>query len=52
VADLIERLIQKTEKDKEAKTETVIEKKEQITIVPDPNTFRLLFMPVRKTRSG
>lgn len=42
VADLIERLIQKTTEDKEVKTEKVEEKKEQITIVPDPNTFSLI----------
>jgi len=50
VADLMERLIQKTKEDKEAKTETVIEKKEQITIVPDPNTFSLVVYASQKNQ--
>jgi type II secretory pathway component GspD/PulD (secretin) len=43
VASILGQLIQETEKDKEDKIETVINnKKQKITIVPDPNTFSLI----------
>lgn len=42
VENLLEQLIQETVKDKEGKIEKVIERQEQITIVPDPNTFSLI----------
>jgi len=42
VENLLEQLIQETVKDKEGKIEKVIEREEQITIVPDPNTFSLI----------
>lgn len=48
VADLLEKLIQETAKDKEDKIEKVTEKKEQITIVPDPNTFSLIVYASKK----
>lgn len=50
VADLIERLIQRTTEDKETKTEKILEKKEQITIVPDPNTFSLIAYASKKNQ--
>ena len=50
LADLLEQLIQGTVKDKEGKIERVIKKEEQITIVPDPNTFSLIVYASRKNQ--
>jgi len=50
VADLLKQLIQETEKDKEGKIEKVIKKEEQITIVPDPNTFSLIVYANKKNQ--
>ena len=50
VADLLEQLIGETLKDKEGKIERVIKKEEQITIVPDPNTFSLIVYASRKNQ--
>lgn len=48
VADLLEQLIHGTAKDKEDKIEKIIKKEEQITIVPDPNTFSLIVYASKK----
>jgi len=51
VADLLERLITKTTKDEEGKVQQVTaEESEQITIVPDPNTFSLIVYASRKNQ--
>lgn len=50
VANLLEQLIQETAKDKEDKIEKVTKKKEQITIVPDPNTFSLIIYASKKNQ--
>ena len=50
VADLLERLIHKTTKDKDGKIQEVTRKEEQITIVPDPNTFSLIVYASRKNQ--
>ena len=50
MADLLKQLIQETEKDKEGKIEKVIKKEEQITIVPDPNTFSLIVYANKKNQ--
>lgn len=42
VADILQQLIQETVIDKKGKIEEVIDRQEQITIVPDPNTFSLI----------
>ncbi|MBP8302870.1 MAG: hypothetical protein KBE04_01935, partial [Phycisphaerae bacterium] len=43
MAEIIEKLIQETLQDKEGKIEQVVKKiEEEITIVPDPNTFSLV----------
>ena len=42
VADILQQLIQEETVDKEGKIERPIKKEEQITIVPDPNTFSLV----------
>ncbi len=42
LASLLERLIVETTKDKDGKIEKVAKTSEQITIVPDPNTFSLI----------
>jgi len=47
VAGLLERLVQETV-NKEGKTENPIKNREQITIVPDPNTFSLIVHASRK----
>ena len=50
VADLLERLIHKTTKDEEGKVQEVTREEEQITIVPDPNTFSLIVYASRKNQ--
>jgi general secretion pathway protein D len=51
LAEVLEKLIQETVLDKEGKIETVIKKKEeQITIVPDPNTFSLIVYASKKNQ--
>jgi len=50
VADLLERLIHKTAKDEEGKIQEVMRTDEQITIVPDPNTFSLIVYASRKNQ--
>ncbi len=50
VADLLEQVIYGTAKDKEDKIEKVIKKEEQITIVPDPNTFSLIVYASKKNQ--
>jgi type II secretory pathway component GspD/PulD (secretin) len=50
VADLLEQLIGETGKDKEGKIEKAIKREEQITIVPDPNTFSLIVYASRKNQ--
>jgi type II secretory pathway component GspD/PulD (secretin) len=50
VADLLERLIHKTVKDEEGKIQEITSKEEQITIVPDPNTFSLIVYASRKNQ--
>ncbi len=42
LASLLERLVLDTTKDKDGKIEKVAKRPEQITIVPDPNTFSLI----------
>jgi type II secretory pathway component GspD/PulD (secretin) len=42
LASLLERLIVETSKDKDGKIEKVAKTSDQITIVPDPNTFSLI----------
>ncbi|MFC1636956.1 secretin N-terminal domain-containing protein [Planctomycetota bacterium] len=53
VADILERLIHETTPDKDGKVEKttlLVEKKEQITIVPDPNTFSLIVYASQKNQ--
>jgi len=51
LAEVLEKLIQETVLDKEGKIETVIKKKEeQITIVPDSNTFSLIVYASKKNQ--
>lgn len=51
LAEVLEKLIQETVKDKEGKIEKVIPKQdEQITIVPDPNTFSLVVYATKKNQ--
>jgi len=51
VADLMKQIIQGTvKKDKEGKIEEALKKEEQITIVPDPNTFSLVIYASRKNQ--
>jgi len=50
LADLLKQLIQETAKDKEGKIERIIKRQEQITIVPDPNTFSLIVYASRKNQ--
>jgi len=51
LTEVLEKLIQETVKDKEGKIEKVIPKQdEQITIVPDPNTFSLVVYANKKNQ--
>jgi len=51
LTEVLEKLIQETVKDKEGKIEKVIPKQdEQITIVPDPNTFSLVVYASKKNQ--
>ncbi len=51
LTEVLEKLIQETVKDKEGKIEKVIPKQdEQITIVPDPNTFSLVVYATKKNQ--
>jgi len=51
LATLLERLIQEATRDKDGKIEKVIAKTdEQITIVPDPNTFSLIVYASQKSQ--
>lgn len=50
VADLLERLIRGTARDKKGKIEEATKREEHITIVPDPNTFSLIVYASRKNQ--
>jgi type II secretory pathway component GspD/PulD (secretin) len=51
LAEVLEKLIQETVKDKEGKIEKVIPKQdEQIIVVPDPNTFSLIVYATKKNQ--
>jgi len=50
VADILQQLIQEETIDKEGKIEKPIKKEEQITIVPDPNTFSLVVHANKKNQ--
>ncbi len=51
LASILEPLVQETVLDKEGKIEQVIKKQEdQITIVPDPNTFSLIVYATKKNQ--
>jgi type II secretory pathway component GspD/PulD (secretin) len=50
VADILQRLIQEAVQDKEDKIERVVKREQQITIVPDPNTFSLIVYASRKNQ--
>jgi general secretion pathway protein D len=51
LAGLLERLIQETTKDQDGKIERITSKtQEQITIVPDPNTFSLIVHASQKSQ--
>ena len=51
LASLLERLIQETTQDKDGKIEKITPKtEEQITIVPDPNTFSLIVYASQKNQ--
>jgi len=52
VANILERLIQRTAPDNVGKTDkaALVVKKEQITIVPDPNTFSLIVCASQKNQ--
>ncbi|MHC4426750.1 MAG: secretin N-terminal domain-containing protein [Planctomycetota bacterium] len=51
LSEILEKLIQETVQDKEGKVEKVVRKQdEQITIVPDPNTFSLIVYASKKNQ--
>lgn len=50
VADLLERLVHKTIKDKEGKVQEITGNEDQIIIVPDPNTFSLVVHATQKNQ--
>jgi type II secretory pathway component GspD/PulD (secretin) len=51
LSEVLEKLIQETVQDKEGKVEKVVRKQdEQITIVPDPNTFSLIVYASKKNQ--
>ena len=50
LAEVLESLIQETVEDPEGKIEKVIKKEEEITIVPDPNTYSLIVYASKKNQ--
>ncbi|MCK4515852.1 MAG: hypothetical protein KAU31_11370, partial [Spirochaetaceae bacterium] len=50
LAEVLGNLIQETVQDKEGKIEKVVKKKDEITIVPDPNTYSLIVYASRKNQ--
>ncbi len=50
LAEVLKGLIEETVIDKEGKIERIIKKEEQITIVPDPNTFSLIVYASKKNQ--
>ncbi len=50
LAEVLKGLIEETVTDKEGKIERIIRKEEQITIVPDPNTFSLIVYASKKNQ--
>jgi len=50
LAEILESLIQETVEDKEGKVEKIIKKEEEITIVPDPNTYSLIVYASKKNQ--
>jgi type II secretory pathway component GspD/PulD (secretin) len=50
LAEVVQKFIQETVKDKEAKIEKVVRKEENITIVPDKNTFSIIVYASRKNQ--
>jgi general secretion pathway protein D len=50
LAEVLNGLIEETVTDKEGKIERIVKKEEQITIVPDPNTFSLIVYASKKNQ--
>jgi type II secretory pathway component GspD/PulD (secretin) len=50
LAEILEGLIQETVEDEEGKIEKVIKREEEITIVPDPNTYSLIVYASKKNQ--
>jgi len=50
MAEVLNKLIQETIKDKEGKIERVIKKEEDIVIVPDPSTFSIIVYASKKNQ--
>ncbi|MHC4564603.1 MAG: secretin N-terminal domain-containing protein [Planctomycetota bacterium] len=50
LAEVLGKLIEDTVQDKEGKIEKVIKREEEITIVPDPNTYSLIVYATKKNQ--
>lgn len=50
LSEILESLIQETVEDKEGKIERIIKREEEITIVPDPNTYSLIVYASKKNQ--
>ncbi len=50
LSEILESLIQETVEDKEGKIQEIIKKEEEITIVPDPNTYSLIVYASKKNQ--